>query len=162
MTIDNARIRIKYRDLEVEYEGAQTFLHDGLTDLVKEATEIYDAITPPVAAQPSTHSGGSKEESTIELAMGSVAAKLNAQSGPDLVIAAAAYLTLVKGETRLNRRDLINAMRDAPAYFKESMVGNLSVILASLVKGGRLNEISKEIYALTASEIDTARAALAK
>lgn len=96
---------------------------------------------PPSTGDPvSTHS-----TNTIATAM-------NAKSGPDLVISAAAHLHFAQGKQTFTRQEITSSMRSAPAYFKSSYLNNLSKYLTVLTKADRLRLVSTEMYALSNKE----------
>jgi hypothetical protein len=81
-----------------------------------------------------------------------IASKLGMNSGPDLIIAACANLTLVKNKETFHRKDILAEMKTASNYYKGSHSNNLSASLKSLVSGDKLIERTKDVFALTASE----------
>lgn len=103
---------------------------------------------------------GEDRSGTIDLSVNSVAMKLSATSGRDMVFATAAFLTLVKGQDTFDRNQLREAMKGAHNFYKESYTSNLSGYLSSATKGGELIERSNGKFALSAGGLDRARAAL--
>jgi len=160
MSVDKAKIRFKIGEMDVEYEGEQAFLEEGLVALVEKASKIYQE-NQPVKSAAGSAPAFNGQSGSLKLGMNSVAAKLGVKTGPDLTIAAAASLTLVKGQDKFSRKDLTNEMRAASSYFKENMVGNLTKILSGLVKDGRLNDVGSDSFALSAQEISSLEAKLA-
>jgi hypothetical protein len=98
-------------------------------------------------------SSNTPTKAPLEATTGSLAAKLNVKTGPDLLMAAAARLTFVTSLPTFPRQMLIDEMKTASAYFKANYVGNLTSALNKLVKDGKLNEPSQGNYALTASSL---------
>ena len=156
----NSKIRIKLGAIEVEYEGSESFLKEELPALLTAVSDLYQRSSQNPLEQPavikteglsSSDNGRSEEKALIEMTTGSIAAKLNVKSGPELVLAAAARLCLVEGQAKFPRKQLIEQMRSATAYFKTTYVSNLGSSLKTLLKDGRLNEPSKDTFALTAS-----------
>ena len=154
---ESAKIKLKVGSIELEYEGDPSFLKEGLesllvtmTDLAKVAPpeDLPDATpqaVPPNLAAPASNGGATYSTNTI-------AAHLEAKSGPDLVICAMAQLELVQNKTSSTRSDILAEMKSATTYFSESIRSNLSASLAGLTKGKRINQIAKDTYALSASE----------
>lgn len=95
---------------------------------------------------------GHAESSIIDLSTDTIATVLGAQSGPDIIIAAAAHLHFVQGKQRFSRQELTAEMRTAPAHFKETFVNNLSKYLTGLTKGDRLRLVANETYAISSKE----------
>lgn len=81
-----------------------------------------------------------------------IATALDAKSGADIVIAAAAHLHFARGKQKFTRQELTAEMRAAPAHFKESYVNNLSAYLAGLTKADRLRLVSADTYAISSKE----------
>lgn len=81
-----------------------------------------------------------------------IATALDAKSGSDIVIAAAAHLHFARGKQKFTRQELTAEMRAAPAHFKESYVNNLSSYLAGLTKADRLRLVSADTYAISSKE----------
>ncbi|HDR9803261.1 hypothetical protein KDX08_17155 [Burkholderia cenocepacia] len=161
-----SKIKIKLGAIEVEYEGSETFLKEELPALLSAVSDLYQRSqvnSAPTEANAETVVNGSPKGATnangsvtssntpIVGTTSSVAARLNVKSGPDLILAAAARLTLGEGLHVMPRQRLIDEMKSAPSYCNKSVLGNLSRYLLNLVKDGKLNESSKDQYALTAS-----------
>lgn len=152
-----AKIRIKLGQVEVEYEGPEDFLRDELQDLLSAVVELHQANGDADANSSSTTKmeGNAAKAAPPGEYTGTVntwAAKLGAKSGPDLVIAAMAKLTLVDGLPTVSRATLLSEMKSATSYYKKSYGSNLSVSLKGLVTSDRLREISKDTFALSATE----------
>lgn len=81
-----------------------------------------------------------------------IAAHLDAKSGPELVICAMAELELVQGRPSSSRTDILAEMKSATTYYKATMSSNLSGSLSRLVKDKRINQIAADTYALSANE----------
>lgn len=75
---------------------------------------------------------------------------MGVNSGPELILAACAHLTLVKGKESFTRKEIIEEMNTAKSYLKRSYISNLSKSLTNLVKSGKISETGREIYSLTA------------
>jgi hypothetical protein len=79
---------------------------------------------------------------------------MNARTAPELAIAAAAHLALVKKLERFGRKDILAEMRSAPSFFNTNMPGNLTKTLARLTADGRLRLLDAQnlVYALSNDE----------
>ena len=93
---------------------------------------------------------------------GSIAARIQAKSGADLTMAAAANLALSQGKTTFTRKELTTEMRTATSYFKETYVSNFTATLHTLTKEKKLNEPSNNTFALTAAAEQELRTKLAQ
>jgi hypothetical protein len=154
------KIRVKVRNIEIEYEGTATYLKDNLPELIEflanlpsaeeagsesEEEEIFPEVTDP-----------SKKK--IELTTNTIAGRLDAKSGADLALAACAHLHLVKAAETFHRKNILAEMRLADNYFRSSFANNLTSSLKSLVKDEKLIERTRDTYALdakTLSQLET-------
>jgi hypothetical protein len=80
-----------------------------------------------------------------------IAAKLAANTGPKLLMAAAAHLGLVAKKETFTRDEILEQMKSATGYYKSTYVGNLTKSVGTAIKDGNLSEHSKNVYALTPS-----------
>jgi hypothetical protein len=131
-----------------------------LPNLIQLLADLPVAEEPPAEHEeeeelPETSDASKK---TLELTTNSIAAKLNASSGPDLVLAACAHLHFVKGQHTFHRKNILAEMKLANNYFKKNFANNLSKSLKSLAKDEKLIERTEDTYALdakTVSELQT-------
>jgi hypothetical protein len=162
-----SRIRIKMGALEVEYEGEEDYLRDGLLDFLKSLTGIVENSEFPVSGGEGDEDNGTSKPvaaqtaDTPRLAPASIAAKLQSKSGPDLIIAAAAHLKFVQGLDRFSRVQIRDTMKAASGYYKKSMNNNLSSSLRRLVKNKKLNDLGNDSYSLSKSTENELRAKIA-
>jgi hypothetical protein len=147
-----SKIRIKMGPLEVDYEGSEEFLKQELPDLLSSLSTLYKESGVSHEGMPGnngrdTSDGGG---SGIEGTTATLAAKLNVKTGPELIVAACAHLTFVKGSEAFMRTQIYDECKSATAYFSENIRKNFSSYLKNLVKAGKLIERSKDTYALQA------------
>lgn len=158
-----SKIRIKMGDVEVEYEGSEEFLRQELKELLSGVLELHRERKDSVPS----NNGGSGSDEGVESSGGfngttnTVAAKLSVTSGPDLIIAAVARLTLVAGKDTCTRGALLKEMQSATSYYKKTYSNNLSTYLKRLVGDDRLREISKHAFSLSAPELQKIKGILA-
>ena len=166
MAESQVKFRIKIGHIEIDYEGSEAFLRDDLASLMgtvpglvenAKSTKLND-----VSPTQSTESETKNSEMDLALSTATIASRLNAKSGPELVIAAAARFCLCEGKNKFSRSEILQEMKKATAYYKPPMSSNLSKNLNSLVKGNRLNEFSPGNYALTVNESNKLRNSLAQ
>lgn len=161
MNDERAHVRLRMGQLEVEYEGDASFLKSELVGLVRELAKLSDAEQVPLSTEPPAPPADDPgTKSTVDMSMLSVATALNANSGPDLAIAAAVFLTICQGTEVFSRKEILDNMRAAPAYFKQAMSSNLSGTLQSLLKQKRLNQTAGDQYALAIKERERLHAIL--
>jgi hypothetical protein len=168
----SAKIRIKVGSMELDYEGDPSFLTVGIGTLLVTMGDLAGRIKvdlPPSSsdkAQEQIAIGAAKgvTEAIGQLAISTntVAARLEAKTGPELVICAMAQLELVQGKASYGRAAILAEMKSATTYFKEPMGGNLSASLSSLTKSKRINQIATDSYALSATEKKKVEAKLAE
>ena len=162
MTNDRAQVRLRMGDLEIEYEGAASFLTSELVALVREVASLHaERTTPASEDEADPPESAADSQGPVNLSMANVATRLNANTGPELAIAAAAFLTICQEHEVFTRKDILGTMQAAPAHYKKSMSSNLSKSLQRLLKDQRLNETAGNQYALTVGEKDRLSASLA-
>lgn len=147
-------IRIKIGPIEIEYKGREEFLKNELEGLLLTVLNVYNEAKIPFEIEGSItspeYASEEKAKSDFSYTTGTIAGKMGVNSGPDLIIAACANLTLVKGKDSFERREIIEEMKTATHYLRQSYLSNLSKSLGNLVRSGKISEISKDRYALTA------------
>jgi hypothetical protein len=148
----SSKIKLKIGPVEVECEGSEDFLKSELPELLKLALSIHKehAAIPPAdeeRADPKAKAKGKSGE-TVQMSVKSVAAKLSASTGPEIIMAAVASLALMKGKEAFPRQEILDEMKLAAGYYKASMRGNLSSSLKGLVDSGDLIEQSSEVYTI--------------
>ena len=156
-----SKIKIKLGAIEIEYEGSETFLKEELPALLSAVADLYqhshstvgpttieESASPP---QNGALNGAASSGNPMLGTTNSLAARLQVKSGPELILAGAARLTLVENLASFPRQRLIDEIKSAAQYFKANHLSNLTKNLHSLVKDGKLNEPSKGHFALTAS-----------
>lgn len=131
-------------------------------DKLEMQSLVAEARKPLVEPKISSSPAPAAPSARLELGIGTIAAKLEAKSGADLALAAAAYLTFAQGKSRISRKEIWEAMQMASGYFKKSAMGggNYSRSLQTLVRSGQLNEVSTDMYTIAAKEAATLRGKL--
>jgi hypothetical protein len=154
-----AKIKVRVGTMELEYEGDPSFLTGGIEALLVTmgdlAGKVPDITMTSLHSQSIPASGGNsspKPTGTFTFSTSTIAAHLEAKTGPELAICAMAQLELVQGKTTSLRADILAQMKSATSYYNENMSSNLSAILVGLTKAKRINEISKNTFALNANE----------
>jgi hypothetical protein len=162
---NDASIRIKLGQLEVEYQGDASFLKEDLLETVKQLLELQkeNLIVQQIASGADNGAGGT---ATFDHSTDSIANILGAKSGTLLALAAAAHLHFVKGKQKFTRQEIIAEMRTAPGHWKNSYSNNMSAYLNGL-KGSkdskdRLRLVSDDTYALSSKEKQALEAKLAE
>ncbi|MBI3175106.1 MAG: hypothetical protein HYZ25_15375 [Chloroflexi bacterium] len=147
------KLKLKTSHVEIDYEGSEEFLRSELLSLITEVAEIHRENPPigiPQRVDASKGNATGEAQSTINLSMKSIAAKLSIETGTDLALAACAYLAIVKGLDTFNRKDILESMKSAANFYKQTYRSNLSSYLDALIKDGKLLHQANEVYALQA------------
>ncbi|MFQ6548143.1 hypothetical protein AADZ90_009295 [Aestuariibius sp. 2305UL40-4] len=154
-----AKIRIKVGTMELEYEGDPAFLTEGIEALLTTMGELSTQVPsePASVTLPelkTNSSSGSKPTSVrdFNFSTNTIAAHLNAKTGPELVICAMAHLEFVQGKSTSSRTEILSEMKSANAYYNQNMSSNLSTTLTNLTKSKRINLVSGKTYSLSAAE----------
>lgn len=157
-----SKIKIKLGAIEIEYEGSEIFLKEELPQLLSAVSDLYaksrdslDFSSDKAGGNPAEAGTGTKPsgQSNLQATTGSIAAKLGVKSGSELIMAAAARLTLVLQTPIFPRSKISEEMKTASAYYRATYLKNLSFSLNVLVRDGKLNEPSQGNYALTAASL---------
>ena len=90
-----------------------------------------------------------------------MAATIGAKTGTELAIAAGAKLIIGDGRSSFTRKELLDEMKSATAYYNKNYSSNLSKTINGLVKDKKFREVAKDTYGLAANVIDELRARLA-
>ena len=152
------KFRIKMGAVEIDYEGTEEFLKAELPALLGAVSNLYKQ--SGLAKNKATRAGLNDDEESegtsdqLALSTTSIAAKLKVDSGPDLVLAAAARLGIGMMKATFTRKELLEEMRSATGYFKDTFRKNLTNSLVSLTKDEKLNKQTDNSYALSPSTKD--------
>lgn len=148
---ERVNLRAAFGALTVEVEATRSFLRDDFLNVLHDLRE-FAAEAPSTAIVTNSSSNGvavaSAPESRLDLTTSSIAAAMNARTGSQLAMAAAAKLTLCDGRDRFNRRDVMAEMRSAGSFFKKTYSSNFTNYLNTLLKDRKLNEVGNGVYAL--------------
>jgi hypothetical protein len=161
----NARFKFILGQVTIECEGSEAFVREGLTDLLATAYEKLQGMQPPAQDAGSSLAGTafkrSDQPSSPAYSTSMIAAKIGCETGQDLILAAAGKLAFSDGIQFFTRKQLLDAMKSAAAYYRETYSGNLTKYLLQLVREGRLDEMADGTYALTASASQDIRGRMA-
>lgn len=151
-----SKIKIKMGPIEIEYEGSEEFLKKELPALLEAVSDLYNKSAPQqMTTQESVDSGSlgaaaAPTNGTVQGTTSTLAAKLGGSTGPDLAMTAAARLTFVLNRDTFTRKELLDEMKTATAYYKPTYSGNFTATLTRLVKENKLMESAKNTYSLSA------------
>lgn len=136
--------------IEVEFEGTESFLKKELPDLLAAVSNLYNKTNPIEELGDKGDSPNKADQRTVQLTTSNIAAKIKCKSGSDLAKAAAAHLAMVKQKNTFTRNDILSEMKNANPYYKQNYSSNLSKILNTLIKQEILNENAKDLFSLSA------------
>ncbi|WP_139212920.1 hypothetical protein [Pseudomonas sp. NFR09] len=165
-----SKIKIKLGAIEIEYEGSESFLKEELPQLLGAVSELYQKSHATLGVVASTSSSEIKNEvglltttsQKLKTTTGALAARLQVKSSADLIIAAAAKLTFDDGLQVIPAGRLLEEIKSAPSYYKASYGTNFVRSLGVLVKSGKLNEPTKNNYALTSKLVSELESRIAE
>lgn len=160
MASTEASIHVKLGHLEIEYKGDPSFLDGPLLELCKELIALQKQNPTVVLPGPTILKTHTQTEIVVR-STDTIATLLGSNSGPDLIMAAAAHLCFVKGKKRFSRKEISDEMKSAPGHYKSSYFGNLTGALKRLTLDGRLLFGDKQ-YSLSNSEMKSLEAKLAQ
>jgi hypothetical protein len=159
----NARFKLSVGQAAVECEGSESFVREAFPELFDQALTKLMAI--PITRSGSENLDGDEVAGFLEgrmqengsMSVSMFASRIACASGPDLILAAAAKLCLSDGLRVFPRRQLLEEMKSATAYYRDTYSGNLSKYLGQLVRDGQLNEVRAGHYALSAAATERIR-----
>jgi hypothetical protein len=144
-----AKLRIKAKGIEIEWEGEVEFLKSEVPDLI---ASIIQAIGMNLEEGTETGEQAASERlSSGTFTTGAAAAKLQAKSSAELFKVALAKLQISDGIEPATRDQVLAEMRNAPRVFNENMRKNMTNTIAALLSRGEINEPSSGSYALSHS-----------
>jgi hypothetical protein len=147
-----SKLRLKIGEVEIDFEGTEEFLKQELPQLLKTAMELHEAAGMRAKPDPTkTRKSGATATIDVSLTTASIAARLEASSGPDLLKAAAAQLCICSKKGSFTRAELLTQMQSASGYYKKSYSNNLSRYLTTAMTDGLITESAKNVYALSAA-----------
>jgi hypothetical protein len=149
------KIGIKIGQVEINYEGEEAFFREELPKIILEVShlaknkELIEKPTKDPDIAPDIKNPGKK----LDISVKTIAAKMGQKTGPDLILAAAAYLTFVDNTESFTKAELAKAMRTAPALNKKSYTNNFGAYIERLVAQQELTQNSSGKYALSSNSL---------
>ena len=143
----SAKLRIKTKAVEIEWEGDAEFLKSDVPVLVASILEaIKGGRDIEEHDEPDRDSADDVTPSKFTTA--SAAAKVQAKTGPELFKVALAKLQS-DGIEPAPRAQIHKEMQSASKFYKQSMLNNLNRTINSLLTSGEVNEPETGVFALT-------------
>lgn len=144
------QIKITVGAVSIEYDGDQSYIENGLAEFLDHVIQKSSSV-PQLEANSTTQTTA-PVNSSLALSTNTIAQNIGVKTGSELALAAIAKINLIKGQPAAARQEILDEMREATTYFKDSYVSNLSAYLDTLVKNRRVNLVAKATYALAAAE----------
>jgi len=152
-----SKLRIRAGAVEFEYEADSDLSFENVKELIASIESLASA--SPSASAPAPDGGATgggaptpaSGGSGLKLHVNSIAGKINAKTGADVAVAAAAYLQLVQDKDTFSRSELVAAMKSATKFYNKNYLSNLTKILNGLV-GSKFNQTGTDQYSLTQAE----------
>jgi len=130
--------------IEIEYEGPNDFVDQKLPALLKTLSEIRKSASAESDEEDSK--GGPSAPAHGAHSVTTIARKLGASSGRDLMIAAALKLSLKEGT--FSRKTLLGEMKTASTYYKGRYSQQMTKELQRACKAGALNHVGGTDYSM--------------
>lgn len=144
-----AKLRIKAKGIEIEWEGEVDYLKNDLPGLIAAIVEALGIN----AGEDDSDELGDVEAIFVKpgktFTTAALAAKLKPSSGADLFKVALAKLQFSDKIEPASRAQIHAEMKVAPKYYKPTMFGNLGKAITKLLEQGAINEPSEGNFALT-------------
>lgn len=142
---------LKIGHIEMQFEGSAETFEAKIEPVLKELVEFGKGNFDPQEARKTNGALAPSKAPIPLMTIKSVAAKLTADGGSDLVFAAIATLSISKQKDKFTRQEINEEMKGAVGYYKPSYTSNLSNYIETLIKQGTLIEISKDVFAVKES-----------
>jgi hypothetical protein len=143
-----AKLRIRTKGVEIEWEGEVDFLKSELPSLVGAIIGAIDDVgftqNTPDLEQSISGNGAPKTFTTASLS-----AKIVPKNGVDLLKVSLAKLQLSDGLSEGAYSQILAEMKTAKQFYKQSMQNNLQRTLNGLMSRGEINQPSTDNYTLS-------------
>ena len=147
----NVKLRLKVSSGEVDYEGSEEFLKDHVIGIFERTLSEKPAVGKYAPSESDDEVVDDRKG--MNLATASIASILSVDSGPELIIAAAARLQSVIGKENFTRKELLEEMKQGSGYYRGTYSRNLSSYINRLVRDKELHMVGTDTYALPAGKL---------
>ncbi len=154
-----SKIRIRVGDVEVDFEGPQSFVEDGLIQLVMEVTSTKPSSKPNW--QSDADSGSNEKVLDIVpgeidgyagITMNALCKKLDVKNETDLVVASAVMISIIGDAETFTIKDINTFAKKATSYVGKYFVSNSSKKITTLTKNDRFREPKDGVYTFSPNE----------
>jgi hypothetical protein len=137
-----------------EVEGSEEFVAATLPKVMEEyaALRKNPPPTPAISAGHSQTTPMATAMPAVDASTNTIASMIDAKTGSDLALAAIAQIQLVQRKPSAGRRDILEEMKGAITFYRDSFSGNLTTSLDTLAKSKRINMIAKDTFSLANAE----------
>ena len=137
----------------MEYEGSEKFLENNLSKIFHALFENFKKLDNNISFDnrtlPDENVDARNNEKEKNLSITTIATHLGISKGKDLVLAACAYLQLVRHKREIQRSEILDLMKEASGFYNKNTSKNLSRNIQQLIKERSLNELKSDTYSLT-------------
>jgi len=141
-----AKLRIKAKGIEIEWEGEVEYLKNDLPDLI---AAIVAALGITAGEDDPDEIETAPLNPEMKFTTAALAAKVQPKSSGELFKVALAKLQLSDKIEPAARAQIHNEMKNAPKFYKPSMQNNLGNTIDGLLAANEINEPAKGKFALT-------------
>lgn len=160
------KVQLRAGEVEFTFESDTPIAVSDVKEMLAQVQELAQSIAPPQAPSQSPEASPNGpaaplllEDGVPKLHINSIAERLSATTGPDVAVAAAAFLQIVQGKQSFTRKDLLEAMKAATHVYNQNMSSNLSTTIKNLT-GTKLNQLANDSFALKGDELKDLRGKL--
>lgn len=143
-----AKLRIKAKGIEIEWEGEVDYLKNDLPDLI---AAIIAALGISGDEEDEESEAAAPLNPDMKFTTAALAAKVKPTTAAELFKVALAKLQLSDKIEPATRAQIHNEMKNAPKFYKPSMKNNLNNTIDTLLGQDSINEPSSGSFALTQS-----------
>jgi hypothetical protein len=154
-----AKLRIKAKGIEIEWEGEVDYLKNDLPDLIAAIVSAL-GINPGDDEEDDEVDSSATLKSGIKTTTAALAAKLKPGTGAELFKLALAKLQLSDDIEPATRAQIHNEMKTASKFYRPNMKNNLNNMIDTLLGQGAINEPETGSYALTQATLEELQAKL--
>lgn len=149
-------VRLRFGEVEISTESDNPFSSSEVKELMGQFHGILTTLSSLTTAEASSDElsvvDSDNGKPTVDspppkLHINSVANQLSVKSGPELLIAAAAYLQIFEGKATFSREELLATMRLANSHCNKSCASNFSAYLKKACEE-KINHLKNNSYSL--------------
>lgn len=157
MSENTVKIRLKFGQSELDYEGPLSFLQNDLSVFMKEIAVWCKTNTPPKedidsTASTETTPTANDNKKFDDISIDMIILELGSEKAQDLILAACTYLTFIEKKEKFSPNEILEVLDNAKGYFDEKKRRYFKRDLGRLVKKKSINKLQDNNYALRADK----------